>query len=208
MSELPEENQEIILETNESAEQKSENSDLINTKIDKDRRICPLDDELAEMLIYQLGKELENKHLYLSFSNFFDVNGLSKLAEYYKLRSDEEELHHKWIFDYLSYNDVYFQYPAIDEIDIDIKDRLTPFQITVDKEIETTMGINSIVSKALELKDWQTFGWLMGNGPVEGKLAMEQLEEESISRNIYDIAKEEASWLTKQNAIYKFYKNS
>ena len=174
--------------------------------IDKNRRYCTIDESLAEMLVTQLGKELSNKHLYATFANFFETEGLPKLGEYFKKRSNEEELHHNWIFEYLNYNDVCFQYPAIGEINIDIKNRTEPFLLTVDKEIETTMGINKIYEKAVELKDWATVGWLMGNGPIDGKLIPEQIEEESVSRTIADMAQEEnTSWLVKQDSILSFY---
>ena len=174
--------------------------------IDKNRRYCTIDESLAEMLVTQLGKELSNKHLYATFANFFETEGLPKLGEYFKKRSNEEELHHNWIFEYLNYNDVCFQYPAIGEINIDIKNRIEPFLLTVDKEIETTMGINKIYEKAVELKDWATAGWLMGNGPIDGKLIPEQIEEESVSRTIADMAQEEnTSWLVKQDSILSFY---
>ena len=174
--------------------------------IDKNRRYCTIDESLAEMLVTQLGKELSNKHLYATFANFFETEGLPKLGEYFKKRSNEEELHHNWIFEYLNYNDVCFQYPAIGEINIDIKNRTEPFLLTVDKEIETTMGINKIYEKAVELKDWATAGWLMGNGPINGKLIPEQIEEESVSRTIADMAQEEnTSWLVKQDSILSFY---
>ena len=174
--------------------------------IDKNRRYCTIDESLAEMLVTQLGKELSNKHLYATFANFFETEGLPKLGEYFKKRSNEEELHHNWIFEYLNYNDVCFQYPAIGEINIDIKNRTEPFLLTVDKEIETTMGINKIYEKAVELKDWATAGWLMGNGPIDGKLIPEQIEEESVSRTIADMAQEEnTSWLVKQDSILSFY---
>lgn len=174
--------------------------------IDKNRRYCTIDESLAEMFVTQLGKELSNKHLYATFANFFETEGLPKLGEYFKKRSNEEELHHNWIFEYLNYNDVCFQYPAIGEINIDIKNRTEPFLLTVDKEIETTMGINKIYEKAVELKDWATAGWLMGNGPIDGKLIPEQIEEESVSRTIADMAQEEnTSWLVKQDSILSFY---
>ena len=74
------------------------------------------------------------------------------------------------------------------------------------KEIETTMGINKIYEKAVELKEWATAGQLMGNGPIDGKLIPEQIEEESVSRTIADMAQEEnTSWLVKQDSILSFY---
>ena len=162
----------------------------VEKKIDKNRRYCTIDESLAEMLITQLGAELSNKHL----------------EEYFKMRAAEEELHHIWIYDYLGYNDVEFLYPAVAEINVDIKNRVDPFLLTVDKEIETTMSIYKIYEKAQELKDYATMAWLNGCGPIDGKLVPEQVEEESISRTIADMAQEDAPWLIKQNSILSFYK--
>lgn len=174
----------------------------------KNRRFCTLDESIIELLVKQLQHELYNKSLYYSMANFYDTDGLPLLGKYYRLRAEEEELHHKWIFEYLCYNDANFQYPSIPSIeDVDISDRKTPFEKTVDQEIKTTLMINKIVEKALELKDWATFNWLMGKGPVEGNLVTEQSEEESISRTICDMANENTPWLNKQKAIYEFYIN-
>ena len=178
----------------------------VEKKIDKNRRYCTIDESLAEMLITQLGAELSNKHLYNTFANYFGVEGLPKLEEYFKMRAAEEELHHKWIYDYLGYNDVEFLYPAVAEINVDIKNRVDPFLLTVDKEIETTMSIYKIYEKAQELKDYATMAWFNGCGPIDGKLIPEQVEEESISRTIADMAQEDAPWLIKQNSILSFYK--
>ena len=69
------------------------------------------------------------------------------------------------------------------------------------------MGINLIVEQAKKEGDWATFQWLHGNDPQSGMLVKEQVEEESVSRTVADMAKEEASWLRKQHAILDFYKD-
>lgn len=175
---------------------------------DTNRKYCSMDDSLIELLIIQISNELYNKHLYLTFANFYDTEGLPKLAEYYKLRAKEEENHQKWIVDFLNYNDVCFQFPAVKEIDVNIENKQIPFNITIDAEVETTNSIYNIINKALELKDYMTFNWIMGNGPTEGNLCSEQCEEESISRTIAEMSQDSASWLIKENSIYNFYINS
>lgn len=173
--------------------------------IDKSRRVCTLSSTMIKMLVTQLAAELSNKHLYMTFANYFGTNGLPKLEEYFIKRAEEEELHHRWIYWYLGYNDAEFQYPAIEPINIIITDHELPFTATVDKEIETTMRINEIVEQAVKEKDWATFNWLNGNSKQEGMLVKEQIEEESVSRTIADMAQEKESWLIKQDSILSFY---
>ena len=144
--------------------------------IDKSRRVCTLSKAMIKKLVDQLAEELYNKHLYMTFANYFCTNGLPKLEEYYIKRADEEELHHKWIFWYLNYCDAEFQYPCVDKVDLDIKSLITPFELTVDKEIETTMHINEIVDLAIAEKDWTTFQWLMDDEEETGMLVKEQID--------------------------------
>lgn len=180
---------------------------MANTEsyIDKSRRVCPLSKEIIDMLVTQLGAELSNHNLYKTFANYFGTNGLPKLEEYFLKRAEEEYLHHNWIYWYLSYNDASFTYPKVDAIDIDIPNHVFPFTATVDKEIETTMHINEIVDQAAKEKDWATFNWLNGSSKEEGQLVKEQIEEESISRTIADLAQEDNDWLIKQDSILSFY---
>lgn len=180
---------------------------MANTEsyIDKSRRVCPLSKDIIDMLVTQLGAELSNHNLYKTFANYFGTNGLPKLEEYFLKRAEEEYLHHNWIYWYLSYNDASFTYPKVDAIDIDIPNHVFPFTATVDKEIETTMHINEIVDQAAKEKDWATFNWLNGSSKEEGQLVKEQVEEESISRTIADLAQEDNDWLIKQDSILSFY---
>ena len=139
------------------------------------RRICALSDKIVELLLRQLQHELYNHNLYRSFANYYGINGLAVLESYYIKRAEEEKLHHDWIINYLNYNDAAVIYPEIPEIKEDWDDPVTPFKLTVDKEIETTNLIKEIVNESLAEKDWFTFAWLMGNSPIEGKLLPEQV---------------------------------
>lgn len=55
--------------------------------------------------------------------------------------------------------------------------------------------------------DWATFNWLMGDDDEKGRLVKEQVEEESISRTIANMAQEDTDWLTKEDTILSFYRN-
>ena len=173
--------------------------------IDESRRKCTLSSVMVEMLVKQMSAELANHALYMTFANYFEVEGLPKLGIYWRGRAKEEYLHHSWIFEYLTENDALFQYPPVPPIKVDIVDRIMPFAATVDREIETTMSINKIVDQAQKEGDWATFQWLNGDDEDTGMLVKEQVEEESISRTILDMAREQATWLRKENAILDFY---
>ena len=169
------------------------------------RRVCTLSDRTIDLLLRQLSHELYNHNLYRSFANYYGINGLAVLEAYYIKRAEEEKLHHDWIINYLNYNDAAVLYPEVPEIKEDWDDPVTPFKMTVDKEIETTNLIKEMVDNSFAERDWFTFAWLMGNSPVEGKLLPEQVEEESISRTALDIAESEGSWLRKEKSIYSAY---
>ena len=170
-----------------------------------DPRKCTISDKMKSMLIEQLAHEMYNHNLYKSFANFFGVRGLPRLEEYYQGRAAEENLHHKWISDYLNEVDAEFTYPNIPAIKEQPKELIDPFVLTVDKEIETTYYINIIVNQAAEEGDWQTFAWLNGDNEDRGRLVLEQVEEESLSRTVLDIASSDEPWRIKEHTILDFY---
>ena len=116
-------------------------------------------------------------------------------------------MHHDWIANYLNECDAVYSYPEIPAVKYELNDNIVPFQLTVDKEIETTMLIYEMVDLAQEEKDWRTWKWLMGDDNESGRLVAEQIEEETISRTALDIAESDGSWLRKEKSIMNAYKN-
>lgn len=173
--------------------------------INKNRRKCTLSEEMLNLLVKQISHELFNKNVYQTFANYFSVNHLPKLKEYYTKRAEEEYLHAKWIINYLNKCDAEYSMPKVGEVKIDIKNFEHTFDLTVDLEIYTTMCINNIAQKALEEKDFTTFNWLNGNSPTDGKLILEQQEEETTSRIVAGIAHMDTDWLSKQDSIMEYY---
>lgn len=180
-----------------------------NAQVEKNevsRKECTLSKEIQALLLRQLKHELQNHNDYMTFANYFGTRGFVVLEEYYKQRADEEYLHHSWIRKYLNENDAEYVYPALDQFNKEITDMVTPFRLTVDIEIETTKLINEIVDQAAIEGDWATFNWLNGHDKETGMLVNEQVEEESISRTIRDIAEMDGSWLRKEKSIMNAYK--
>lgn len=185
-----------ILKNEKPAQEKAkENANNVQNKIDespenkaviypedkKARRNCTLSKDMIKMLVLQMAHELENHNLYKTFAAYFHRNDLTKLGIYYDKRAAEENVHHQWIYNYLIECDAEFTYPQVSAINLDLVDHLTPFRLTVDKEIETTLGINQIVNLAAEEGDWATFDFLMGDNPETGKLVKEQRNKISLA---------------------------
>lgn len=177
-----------------------------NRSINKERRLCTISKHMVDLLVTQLRAELTNYTLYNTFATYFNELGLHKVAKYWEGRADEENLHHKWILKYLHQCDAQFTYPDVPATNVDITNKLMPFEATVDREIETTGGINFIANEAMKEADWATFAFLMGDDE-DGKLVREQVEEEKISREALKLARQDTDWLTIQDSIYDLYFN-
>ena len=158
------------------------------------RKLKLLSMEISSLLMTQLGHELENYTLYKMFANYYAVEGILPLEEYFKKRADEELLHHDWVFNYLNEADCDIQYPNV-KIEKKISSLIDPFVQTIAKEIETTQMIYKIADQALKEKDYMTFNWLNQH------LIKEQIEEENTSRMAKQIMELEADLLEKAEQV-------
>lgn len=166
------------------------------------RRISSISDTLRDMFVNQLAHELKNFCLYNSFAVYYSCKGLDKLGQYFKDRANEELVHQGWIMDYLTTCDAVFSYPVISANDIaPIDDDVTPFRLSIDREIETTEMIKDIAKQAVAEGDFLTLAFLNGNYN-EARLIPEQIEEESLSRTALDIMLTEDNILKKEERIY------
>lgn len=171
----------------------------------KQRRLTSLSDSLRDLFVRQLQHELKNFTLYNSFSVYYSCKGLEKLGKYFKGRADEELVHQEWIMGYLAECDADFSYPQIPVNEIpEIKDDITPFELTVDREIETSGMIQEIADTAFAEHDWMTLSFLLGTFN-QARLIPEQIEEESLSRTTLDIMRTDDHILKKENQIYDLY---
>lgn len=160
------------------------------------RRLCQISPEVGEALVKQAAHELKNYNLYNSFANYFALEGIVALEEYFSKRAAEEKNHHDWVLKYLNDADFRIIYPAIEKNENQAVDNwLIPFTATVAREIETTQLIYAIYELAHSQKDYMTCSWLYE------KLIKEQIEEESTSRMAVFIMETEAGIFEKAEKI-------
>lgn len=151
---------------------------------------------LGELLVKQMAHELKNYNLYNNFSNYFGLEGISDLEEYYKRRALEEKNHHDWILSYLTDGDFRFKYPVIESnSEQTFSSMIDPFISTIDREIQTTQMIYAIYEAALSEKDYMTAAWLYE------KLIKEQIEEENTSRMARTIMELDADLLERAEKV-------
>ena len=150
---------------------------------------------MGQLLVKQLAHELKNYHLYLSFANYFGVEGISDLEEFFIKRSDEEKSHHEWIKTYLTDSNYKFIYPQIEANTVKIENHMDPFLASIDREILTTNMIYTIYEKAISEKDYMTASWLYE------KLIKEQIEEENLVKTCRDIMEQDANIFVKADKI-------
>lgn len=155
-------------------------------KVSAARKESYLAADVADLLIQQVGLELNNHYLYYNFGIWYDINSLFGQAQYFYHRANEEKTHAQWIINYLTQADYLFSIPGTDAAYIDIfrdkKDLKVrdPHDETLLREIETTRAINNIRAVADETKDYITSHWLRD-------LLLEQAEEEELSHTALDI---------------------
>ena len=49
-----------------------------------DRKLCRISPEIGKLLVSQISHELKNHALYLSYANYFSVEGIIDIEEYYR----------------------------------------------------------------------------------------------------------------------------
>lgn len=157
-----------------------------NAPISEARKESYLAKDIADLLIQQIGLELNNHYLYYNFGIWCDVHSYFGQAACFYHRAGEERDHAQWIIDYLTQADFLFSIPGTDSHYIDIykgKRGLTvkdPHDEVLIREVETTRAINNIRAVADETKDYITGHWLR-------QLLLEQAEEEELSHTALDI---------------------
>lgn len=160
------------------------------------RKLCQISPEVGKLLIKQAAHELKNYNLYNSFSNYFSLEGIVALQEYFSKRAQEEKNHHDWILSYLNDTDYRIEYPVIEiNPEQSVDNLLTPFTSSITREIETTQMIYAIYELAYSQKDYMTCSWLYK------KLIKEQIEEESTSRMAVTIMETEGDIFIKAEKI-------
>ncbi len=91
-----------------------------NADVSAARKDSYLAADIADLLIQQIGLELNNHYLYKNFGIWYDINSLFGQAAYFYHRAAEEQDHAQWVIDYLTRADFLFSIPGTDATYIDI----------------------------------------------------------------------------------------
>jgi len=159
------------------------------------RKLCRVSDAIGSLLVKQIAHELKNKNLYMTFANYYEVEGILDLAKYYRSQAAGEDSHHEWIMSYLSDANYKFSYPAVEENNVPIKSLIDPVNASLDREIQTTNMIYAIYDLAGTEKDYMTCAWLYE------KLIKEQAEEEDLAKTVIDIMERDGDIFIKASQV-------
>ena len=167
-----------------------------------DRKLKLISPELAKLFVLQMVHELQNHYLYNNFANYFSLEGILDLEEYWRKRAAEEKNHHDWIYDYLNEADCRVIYPVIPADPAQaVTSIIYPFIASVNREIETTQMIYGLYKQAGTDGDLMTQSWLLST------LIKEQIEEENTSRMARVIMEMEGDIFLKAEKVLDLLEN-
>jgi ferritin len=127
----------------------------------------------------QVEREGYSSNLYLAMAAWAEVNGLSGVAAWLYMQSDEERLHMLKFIKYINDRGGQAIIPVFNKPPVDYQNVEVVFQEVLKHEQFVTNSINEIVALTLEEKDFNTHNFLQW-------FVMEQIEEEASARHIID----------------------
>ena len=131
-----------------------------------------MDQKVYELLNEQINAELYSAYLYMSFTDYYEEEGLDGYANWYMIQAAEERDHALIFRNYLHENGQHVSLGAIAQPDKTFTSYLEPLEAGLEHEKLVTSLINAIYAAADEVKDYRTMRFL--DWFIE-----EQLEEEA-----------------------------
>lgn len=138
-----------------------------------------LSNKLQDALNQQINAELWSAYLYLSMGMHFEVEGLSGVANWFKIQFKEEQDHATIFMNYVNQRGGRVVLKAIDAVDTTWESPLAAFEATLAHEKKVTAMINNLYALAEEEHDYATrdrLNWFVS----------EQVEEEDNARTLID----------------------
>lgn len=135
--------------------------------------------KIAGLLNTQMQKEFESAYMYLFFASYFDDNGLTGFANWYKKQAKEEQSHALKFYDYLHETNQHIVFSQISAPEYNLENIMQILTLTLEHEEYITNLINAIYQEAEETHDFRTknfLDWFIG----------EQREEEVQSHMLID----------------------
>ncbi len=140
----------------------------------------------------QIEREGYSSNLYLAMASWAENNGLSGVAQWLYVQSDEERIHMLKIIKYVNERGGKSILPAFKKPPVEFTNVTDLFRQVLEHEEFVTASINEMVALTLEEKDYNTHNFLQW-------YVMEQIEEEASVKNILDKIK-----LVGNNNMYQF----
>lgn len=141
-----------------------------------------INEAVSKVLQEQLNKEFYSAYLYLSMSAYFSDKGLLGFANYMRVQAQEEQVHAKFIYDFLISRNERVILTAIDAPPNHWESPLHVMEESLQHEIYVTSLINNIINVAEEVKDRATVSYMYW-------FIDEQVEEEASAKTIIDALK-------------------
>ncbi len=119
-----------------------------------------LDTKVAELLNNQINKEFYSAYLYLDMSNYYEEQGLSGFANWFKIQAQEERDHAMLFMAYLQNNGGKVKLETIDAPNKEYNQFVEPLKETLEHERYVTNLIHTIYDAAHSAKDFRTMQFL------------------------------------------------
>ena len=138
-----------------------------------------LNPKIQDAINEQINAELYSAYLYLSMSLHFEAEGLSGIANWFKVQFQEEQAHAEIFMNYVNQRGGRVVLKAIEAVPTSWESPMDAFVATLEHEKKVTSLINALYSLAMKEEDYATRDRLAWFVP-------EQVEEEDNCRTLID----------------------
>lgn len=138
-----------------------------------------LNKKVEEALNAQINAEFWSAYLYLSMSAFFEAEGKSGFANWFKVQFKEEQAHAEILMNFVQSRGGKVELRAIDAVPVKWDSPLEVFKETLKHEQKVTALINNLYTIAEENKDYatrNTLAWFIDEQVEEEKNAQEYID--------------------------------
>ena len=135
--------------------------------------------KITELLNRQVSLESESSNVYLAMASWCEVKGYGGIAAFLYHHSDEERMHMLKLVHFINDRGGHALVPAIGKVKHEYKSANEIFESIYSHEKKVSGEINNLVDQCLKEKDYTTHNFLQW-------YVSEQIEEESLSRNVLD----------------------
>ena len=151
-----------------------------------------LNKKIEDICNRQVEREGFSSNLYLAMASWAETAGLSGIAAWFYVQSEEERIHMLKFIKYINERGGKAVVPAFKKPGMDFKNVEDAFNEVLKHEEFITASINEIVGLTLDEKDYNTHNFLQW-------FVMEQVEEEASVKSILDKVR-----LVGKNNMYQF----